>query len=363
MKILKSIFVNIVHISKRFTYQQSGFTLIELLIVIVIITSLAIAVFAALNPAKRLQDSRNVRRLTDAESLRTAINLYLVDKKALPAGLSAGMSEMQIGTSNGLGTAGNPSCAIYTAGCNAASQPCVDLSGSLAPYLKSIPTDPSIGSPSATGYSVSVDTNNIVTIKTCGTEGPISLTGNTLASDTFQRSNQTFWGTASDGQTWTSDAATDNSFSINGNAGITNGNPNSYSAILGPTATDSQVIFTGDITSFSNKNFGSVLHWVDTNNWYKAYIDGSNLIIQKNVNGTSTILATTSFAASPSTYYSLRFQIIGSTLSARVWLASSAEPSTWMATATDTSIRSGYCGLRMLPQGATVTYTSFLATN
>src|SRR5258708_23470290 len=113
-RVLKSIFVSIARIPERLTYQKSGFTLIELLIVIVIIASLAIAVFAALNPAKRLQDSRNVRRLTDAESLRTAINIYLVDKKTFPAGLSAVMSEMQIGTSNGLGTAGNPSCAIYT---------------------------------------------------------------------------------------------------------------------------------------------------------------------------------------------------------------------------------------------------------
>jgi prepilin-type N-terminal cleavage/methylation domain-containing protein len=155
----------------KYEIKQRGFTLIELLIVIVIIAALAVSVFIALNPTKRLQDARNARRVTDIESIRTAINTYIVDKGILPAGLTAGMQEMQIGTSNGTGVgANNVSCVNTTGSCNATTQSCVDISSPLATYLKSIPKDPKIGSASATGYSVSVDANNSVTVKSCGTE-------------------------------------------------------------------------------------------------------------------------------------------------------------------------------------------------
>lgn len=160
---------------QKLTSREQGFTLIELLIVILIIATLAVLVFVALNPVKRLQDTRNVRRQQDAQSLYTAIHEYAIDRSSLPFGLTAGMQETQIGTSNGSGTSGNPTCAITTSTCNAVVSSCINLSGPLASYLTFIPTDPLSGSPSATGYTVTVDTNNLVTIKTCRTEGSVSM--------------------------------------------------------------------------------------------------------------------------------------------------------------------------------------------
>ena len=56
-----------------------------------------------------------------------------------------------------------------------------------------------------------------------GTSSPTptatSSPGTTLAQDTFQRTNQTYWGKASDGQTWGGDANSSNVFSISGNTG------------------------------------------------------------------------------------------------------------------------------------------------
>ena len=186
----------------------------------------------------------------------------------------------------------------------------------------------------------------------------------TLAQDTFQRANQKYWGKASDGQTWSGDANSSSAFSISGNVGqISNGN-NSYSAILGPVSTNAQVVFSGSISNFSNMNFGSVLRWKDGNNWYKVYIDGSDLVLQKKVNGNTSILGQVSFSAKAGTSYTLRFSASGTTLSARVWQTNQTEPANWMVSATDSSFQSGYCGLRMLDQsGAIVTYTSFTCTS
>jgi streptogramin lyase len=192
---------------------------------------------------------------------------------------------------------------------------------------------------------------------------PSPSPGTTLAQDTFQRANQQHWGKASDGQSWGGDANMSGVFSISSNTGkLSNGGSNTYNAVLGPTATDSEVILSGSLSSFKYANLGAVLHWSDTNDWYKAYIDGANLVIQKKVKGTATTLKTVPFAATAGTFYSIDFQITAMTLSVNVWKTGTTEPSGWMATMTDTSLASGYCGLRIqLQSGVVATITSFQA--
>jgi hypothetical protein len=107
-----------------------------------------------------------------------------------------------------------------------------------------------------------------------------------VGTDSFQRANQALWGTASDGQVWGGDANTQGVFSIKGNAGVvSNTAGNSYSAVLGPAVSDAEVFATGSMSAFSNSNLGAVLRWTDGNNWYKAFIDGSNLVVQKRWRG------------------------------------------------------------------------------
>ena len=186
-------------------------------------------------------------------------------------------------------------------------------------------------------------------------------TPTSLAQDSFQRTNQAHWGIASNGQTWGGDANTANSFSISSNTGLVSNTSTSYSAVLGAATTNSEIYMNASISNFASNNFGGVLRWTDGNNWYKAYIDGTSLIIQKKVSGSSTILASVPFAAKAATSYSIHFRVVGSTLTANVWASSGTEPSGWMATATDTSLTSGYCGMRFLAQGSTIAVTSFLA--
>ncbi len=199
-------------------------------------------------------------------------------------------------------------------------------------------------------------------VSTTVAQWAVPTPGTVLGTDSFQRANQSLWGSASDGQTWGGDANNRSVFSISGNAGlVSNAGGTTYSAVLGPTASDAEVYATGSLSSFSNSNFGAVLRWTDRNNWYKAYIDGANLIIQKKVSGITTILASVPFAASAGTSYTIHFRGVGSTLTANVWAASGSEPSGWMVRASDTTFTSGFCGLRVLTQGGTATITSFLA--
>ncbi len=192
---------------------------------------------------------------------------------------------------------------------------------------------------------------------------PSPSPGITLAQDTFQRPNQSLWGTASDGQTWGGDANTQSVFSIANNTGQVANATNTYSAVLGPSATNAEVLFSGSMSSFTNNNLGAVLRWTDDNNWYKAYIDGASLIVQKKVSGATTNIGSVPFTATAGTSYTLRFRVVGTTLYAKVWQTGTTEPTNWMVTVTDTTFSSGFCGLRMLAQnGAIATYTSFLAT-
>ncbi|MDQ1429733.1 MAG: virginiamycin lyase, partial [Actinomycetota bacterium] len=187
-------------------------------------------------------------------------------------------------------------------------------------------------------------------------------TTSVLGIDTFQRANQSLWGTSSDGHVWGGDANSSNVFSVAGNAGLVTGTGStSYSAVLGASATDSEVYARGAISSFANSNFGTVLRWADGNNWYKAFLDGGSLFIQKKVGGTTTMLATVPFPAQVNTPYSVHFRAVGSTLTANAWPSANPEPAGWMLTATDTSLASGFSGMRFLTQAGTVTVTSFQA--
>lgn len=125
---------------------------------------MAVVVFVALNPVKRLQDSRNARRTTDVTSILSAVHSSIVDNQgAVPAGITS--TKLQLGT--GLA---NPAlvapCAAVVVGA------ALDLSGQtlLGKYLKTIPVDPQ-GTATATGYAIEVDSSNLVTVTACLAEG------------------------------------------------------------------------------------------------------------------------------------------------------------------------------------------------
>jgi hypothetical protein len=185
-----------------------------------------------------------------------------------------------------------------------------------------------------------------------------------LAKDDFNRPDQTFWGKASDGQTWGTDANTNNTFSIKTKTGqITDVNGNADTGTLGPVATNVDVLASGALSNFTNNSeIGPILRFTDNANFYKAVINGDIFKIVTKVKGTSTDAVTVNFAATANTQYSIRFRAMGTTLMAKVWPTGTTEPAGWMLTFTDNNNVSGYCGVRLVfNANATATFTSFLA--
>jgi len=82
--------------------QKKGFTLIELLIVIGIIGILAAAVIVVLNPAELLAQARDGTRLSDIDSVNSAINLYIasVDGFDLNEGATGTIATVNIASAN-----------------------------------------------------------------------------------------------------------------------------------------------------------------------------------------------------------------------------------------------------------------------
>lgn len=148
--------------------NDGGFTLIEILLVIAILSILLVVVFASLNPAQRLQDTRDANRWNGVNQVLTAMHEYIVDNNGSYPGEWTSRS-----TTKELGT-----CTTGNANCSGVSD-CVDLVGnSLASYLGSSPIDPDTdqGSATTTGYTI-VESNGIITVAACHAEGgTISVT-------------------------------------------------------------------------------------------------------------------------------------------------------------------------------------------
>ncbi len=181
-----------------------------------------------------------------------------------------------------------------------------------------------------------------------------------LAQDTFARADQPFWGRASDGMLWGGDASSSPAFAIGGGAGTITGGVGFFTALLGPGEANAEEEVSASLSrwNFGRENFGAVLRYSDSN-YYKAYLDGIQLVLMKRVGGKSVTLGAVPFTARDGVCYTIRFRALGAQLLARAWLTSAAEPGTWMVRVTDGSLASGFGGLRaLLERGSVVRVTA-----
>lgn len=152
--------------------KNKGFTLIELLVVIVIISVLAVVVFVALNPVERFQDARDSRRWSDVNNVLTAVHECIVDNDgSFDDCLGIEDTDWVDDTTYEIVSDATTGCDDVCTGA-ALDTSCLDLDSTtdMAKYLKELPTDPGGVTSGHTEYSITVDSNNIVTIASCSAE-------------------------------------------------------------------------------------------------------------------------------------------------------------------------------------------------
>lgn len=136
--------------------DRRGFTLIEVLLVVAIIAILAGIVILAINPSKQLGDSRNAQRTFDVNTILNAVYQYSVDNNTIPSTITTTSTEI---------------CKTGASNCSGL----IDLSvlSTNAKYLVAIPKDPQCSANCAangTGYKISKDANNRITVTPVATE-------------------------------------------------------------------------------------------------------------------------------------------------------------------------------------------------
>jgi len=242
-------------------------------------------------------------------------------------------------------------------------QASLSLSSQAAPTIN----NSGLQSPASSGATTVAATHPKTTVATSpvatATKTITQPSASALAQDSFARANQPLWGAASDDQAWGADAAKAQAFSIANRSGIVGNASGIFDATLGPRASDSEVVFSGSVSRFSASNMGTLLRWTDANNLYKVFIDGTNLTALKKVNGVVTVLQSVPFSAQGGRSYTMLARIAGTGIAASVWPTGQAQPTGWMLTTNDTSLASGYDGLRLIVQnGITISITAFLET-
>ncbi|MGH2506333.1 MAG: hypothetical protein ACRDHZ_02805 [Ktedonobacteraceae bacterium] len=173
-----------------------------------------------------------------------------------------------------------------------------------------------------------------------------------LASDTFQRTDQAYWGTSSSGQSWLADAQTDRNFAVSHAAGLVNAAPDcsDCEAILGPVVADVEVRFSAALTSYNASALCAILRWNDANNLYKMELDGQTLTVWRVMDGMATPLQSIAFPARAGALYTFRFQAVGSQLSAMAWPADQPSPTAWQISVLDSALNAGQAGIGVLVQ-------------
>jgi prepilin-type N-terminal cleavage/methylation domain-containing protein len=97
---------------------RKGFTLIELLIVIAILGVLAAAVTIVLNPAELLAQARDGQRISDMDTIRTAVSTYLSQATSTP-----NLDAVPFGTAGGCSFANGTSTAPFNGSAAACTAP------------------------------------------------------------------------------------------------------------------------------------------------------------------------------------------------------------------------------------------------
>lgn len=136
---------------------QKGFTLLEVLLVVAILGILAGIVILALNPSKQLADSRNSQRKADVTTILNAVYQYAIDNSTIPSTITT-----------------TPTAICKTGGTCTGLINLQDLTNN-GVYIVSMPFDPQGATANSTGYTISKDANNRVTVSAPSAENGVNI--------------------------------------------------------------------------------------------------------------------------------------------------------------------------------------------
>jgi type IV pilus assembly protein PilA len=134
---------------------EMGFTLLEILLVVATIAILAGIVILAINPNAQLGATRNAQRRSDVNTLLNAVYQYAIGHDGtMPASIPT--------ASACAGTSTHEICRTDAVDCTGL----VDLSvlTNNKTYIVSVPVDPDAGAANGSGYFVSMNSEDRVTV-------------------------------------------------------------------------------------------------------------------------------------------------------------------------------------------------------
>jgi prepilin-type N-terminal cleavage/methylation domain-containing protein len=146
--------------------NAKGFTLVEMIVVVTIIAVLVSIVFVAIDPARRLNESRNARRASDVATILDAVKTYQADHDGVHFEEITDMDEdtyYVIGDSGGL-------CNTCTAVSDDVEE-CIDFTDFPANYLANVPFDPVTGSAGDSDYYIMRGSDGTITLGACEPQG------------------------------------------------------------------------------------------------------------------------------------------------------------------------------------------------
>ncbi|MFE2382213.1 hypothetical protein [Streptomyces misionensis] len=172
-----------------------------------------------------------------------------------------------------------------------------------------------------------------------------------ILSDTFNRTVTGGWGTNGGILTWSLTGGAASDYSVNGSSGahlLSTANVPRYSYFATTIAdVDCYVSVTTDQLPTGDSLVGGLTaRFLNVSNLYMAQARFTStsqvaVAIVKRVGGVETVLGTYTMPATTfiaGTFYRLRFKVKGSSLRAKVWLATDAEPAAWALSALDTDL-------------------------
>ncbi len=139
---------------------QNGFALFETLLVIAAIGILTAITILAINPTKKLSDTKNIQRKVDINTILNTIYQYAIDNNGVipPTVLS---TNIEICKTSAVSCSGLVDLAVLTTS---------------SKYIVSMPVDPLGGSTNGTGYFIQKTINNRITISAPHAENGATIT-------------------------------------------------------------------------------------------------------------------------------------------------------------------------------------------